>query len=96
MKGLEKLRILAPDIGDDFVGVRRHEAGGVHEHAMQLRRIGETIPIALLDLPRRVGVQEKVASRGAPRQREGGAPFDDPRSGHAVHRSESHAEFRAV
>ena len=69
MKGLQKPRELAPHIGDDFVGVDRHQTPGVHEHPVGLGRVAEAIPIGLLQLPRFVRVEEEVAPRRAARQR---------------------------
>ena len=60
----------------------RHETRGMDQHAVQLRRVGKAIPIHLLHLPRLIGMEEEVAARGAPRERQGGACIDDAGSGH--------------
>ena len=44
VKGLQELGILPPHIGDDLVGVGRHEARRMHQDPMELRRVGEAIP----------------------------------------------------
>ena len=67
MEGLKEPRELAADIGDDLVRVSRHETGRMDRDAMDLRRIGEAIPIALLHLPAFVRVEEEMASRRATR-----------------------------
>ena len=57
VKSLQEVRILAPNVGDDLVAVRRHQTRGVDQDAMELRRIREAIPIYLLHLPRLVGME---------------------------------------
>jgi len=42
VQGLEEPWVLATDIGDDLVGVRRHETRCVNENAVKLGRVGCT------------------------------------------------------
>ena len=51
MKRLKKQGELTPYVGDDLVRVGGHQAARVHEHAVELRRVTEAIPIGLLHLP---------------------------------------------
>ena len=104
VKGLQEQRVVAPHIGNHLVRVRRHQARGMNQHAMQLRRVGEAVPVRLLHLTRLVRMQEEVAARGAPAQRQGGCGIDDAGSGHVVstrrapcqHCAHSFQELRAI
>ena len=51
------------------------------QHAVELRGMGEAVPIHLLHLPRFIGMEEEVAARGAPGQCQGRAWVDDAGSG---------------
>ena len=50
MESLQELRILATHVGDDFVDVRRHQARRMDQDPMQVRRMGEPVPIELFHL----------------------------------------------
>ena len=76
VKRLQEVRVLAPDVGDDLVAVRRHETRGMDQDPMELRGMGKAIPVYLFHLPRFVGMEEEVAAGGAPGERQGGAFID--------------------
>lgn len=71
------------NIGDDFVGMRAHQAARMHHDAKALCSEPEAIPVALFELAGLVRIEEEVAAGGAPGKGPSRTGFDDASSGHA-------------
>ena len=96
VKLLQEVWQHAAHVRHDFVRVGTHQATRVHHDPEVLRSKTEAIPIALLDLPSLVRVQEEVPSSGAPRQSPSLSGFDDATSRHAPSCSENRADEGAL